>query len=401
LVETFQSLKIAVTIFKFCQGACSQHFAKQGIQTMDFRKGASRFHPPSFFLDFSASSSAENSGGYAVLPDSVLEVKPVEYGAGYQHSAPAVVQVQVHQVAPVPMEGGFVAHVVSNRHHKFVTCCNMEPSFSQEPTRWVFHPSPVPGAFLVSAQWVPAPAAVPLQLVRAPTPLFWRAVRQADWEVRFGSQPATEEYLWRLEQTVGGCAFRNVASGLLLSADHGLRANRQVAQQWESFAVTALSAEVLAAPHAVPVVDPLCTQAVNARVRIRSVRYGRLLGLKRRHRVCWSHRDTLWDLLASPDGEGYLIRNSAHPDVRVCLFSFCSSHVSRKVYWRADGAGRVEGGAAHSVFAVERAGEHYAFRCAATGRICTALCNGLVANRSCKKMWEHFVVELVEGIHMH
>jgi hypothetical protein len=75
---------------------------------------------------------------------------------------------------------------------------------------------------------------------------------------------------------------------------------------------------------------------------------------------------------------------------------FCS-----QVYWRADGAGRVDGGAAHSVFAVERGGEHYAFRCAATGRICTALCSGLVANRSSKKMWEHFVIELVEGIHMH
>ncbi len=133
--------------------------------------------------------------------------------------------------------------------------------------------------------------------------------------MRFGTNPASEEYLWLLEQTVGGCAFRNVASGLLLSADRVLRADRAVAQHWESFTVTALSADQLAQPYGVPVVDPLTTQAVNARVRIRSVRYQRLIGL-RGHAVRCSRHDTLWDLLASPDGEGYLIRNSAHPQVR-------------------------------------------------------------------------------------
>ncbi len=53
-----------------------------------------------------------------------------------------------------------------------------------------------------------------------------------------------------------------------------------------------------------------------------------------------------------------------------------------------------------SVFALERAGhQHYSFRSVATGRVCVALCNGLVANRPIKKMWEEFEIELVEGIH--
>ncbi len=320
----------------------------------------------------------------------VLDVKPVEYG--YQHGAPAPVPAAfvaapaVHVATSAPLGGSFVAHIVSNRHHKHISFEDMQLSFCHEPTRWLFQPCAVPGAFLISILWSPGAAAVPLELLRAPGPAFWRAVNQAEWEVRLGSSPATEDYLWTLEQTHHGVAIRNVASGMLLCAERVLRANRAVAREWESFSVVALTEQQQAVPWALPVVDPLLTMAVNVRVRLRSVRYGSLLGLKGRHRVRWSRRSAEWDLLAVPGQDAYRIVNAHHP----------------RVSCRTDGSGFVDGGegaaGAAELFVLERNGANYALRSLATGRVCTALCSGLVANRREKKMWEELVVEVVQQV---
>lgn len=49
------------------------------------------------------------------------------------------------------------------------------------------------------------------------------------------------------------------------------------------------------------------------------------------------------------------------------------------------------------LFALERSddGKSYSIRSVRTGRICVALCSGLVANREHRQLWEQFALELL------
>jgi hypothetical protein len=198
----------------------------------------------SVFLFFSSSTShsvfsAPPGPGYAHLDTSMpgynsapyvhVEAKPVEYNLSYQHEGALPQQVSI------PPDG-FAVHITSLRHHKFVSMNDMEVVFTHElPCVWVFSPSPVAGAFLISVAWAPAPSIVPLQMQRPVAPVFLRAVALCNWEVRLGFDPSTEEYLWRIEQNAAGSlSFRNLASARLVSAESRcLRANRTHADAWE------------------------------------------------------------------------------------------------------------------------------------------------------------------------
>ncbi len=131
----------------------------------------------------------------------------------------------------------------------------------------------------------------------------------------------------------------------------------------------------------VPLVDPILTQAVHARVRFRSARYNAMLGVSGRRLKFTRHHNIFEICPAMPGAVRIVCPHEPHTGWRVS-----DAHGTISI-------GRTDD--ANSLFVIER-GEHhhvYSIRSVATGKVCVALCSGLLANRDHKQLWEHFSIE--------
>ena len=179
--------------------------------------------------------------------------------------------------------------------------------------------------------------------------------------------------------------MRNVHSGKYLSAEaKGCRANRDHCREWERWEVEVCNPEI---PVQIPLVRLPTTYHCNFAARIRCHRYKILVGA-RGSSVKYTEKNSVWHFIHNPAKDAYIIRNANMPEL---MWKANTQNLTRvrndKHFHEHD-----------SHFSLESSGHHdkyYSFRSHGTGLYVTALCNQLVANRSHKKLWEEFMLEIV------